>query len=52
MINTLVAGLSLKLIRYARPRPTDALCLLQERFPEHAAELKWVAEFPCRLLEK
>lgn len=30
----------------------DALCFLRERFPEHAAELKCVAEYQCRLLEK
>ena len=30
----------------------DALCFLQERFPEHTAELKCVAEYQCRLLEQ
>ncbi|NOH32526.1 hypothetical protein [Vibrio chagasii] len=30
----------------------DALCFLHERFPEHTAELKCVAEYLCRLLEK
>ncbi|MGI9874920.1 hypothetical protein ACKVMW_04940 [Vibrio chagasii] len=30
----------------------DALCFLHERFPEHTAELKCVAEYQCRLLEK
>ncbi|CDT90963.1 conserved hypothetical protein [Vibrio coralliirubri] len=30
----------------------DALCFLHERFPEHAAELKCVAEYQCRLLEQ
>ncbi|CDT48402.1 hypothetical protein VCR26J2_660015 [Vibrio coralliirubri] len=34
------------------PTPADALCFLHERFPEHAAELKCVAEYQCRLLEK
>ncbi|CAK2779571.1 conserved hypothetical protein [Vibrio crassostreae] len=30
----------------------DALCFLHERFPEHTAELKCVAEYQCRLLEQ
>ena len=30
----------------------DALCFLHERFPEHTAELKCVAEYECRLLEQ
>ena len=30
----------------------DALCFLQERFPEHTTELKCVAEYQCRLLEQ
>ncbi|TCV19901.1 hypothetical protein [Vibrio crassostreae] len=30
----------------------DALCFLQERFPEHTPELKHIAEYQCRLLEK
>jgi len=30
----------------------DALCFLQEQFPEHAVELKCVAEYQCRLLEE
>ncbi|ROO77428.1 hypothetical protein [Vibrio crassostreae] len=30
----------------------DALCFLREQFPEHAAELKCVAEYQCRLLEQ
>ncbi|WP_394139967.1 hypothetical protein [Vibrio chagasii] len=30
----------------------DALCFLHDRFPEHTAELKCVAEYQCRLLEK
>ncbi|MFS1442965.1 MULTISPECIES: hypothetical protein [unclassified Vibrio] len=30
----------------------DALCFLHERFPEHAAELKCVAEYQCSLLEQ
>ncbi|MEZ8413075.1 hypothetical protein AB4440_12370 [Vibrio splendidus] len=30
----------------------DALCFLQERFPEKTAELKRVAEYQCRLLEQ
>ncbi|WP_210442210.1 hypothetical protein [Vibrio crassostreae] len=30
----------------------DALCCLHERFPEHTAELKCVAEYQCRLLEQ
>ncbi|PTP12234.1 hypothetical protein CWO36_23400 [Vibrio splendidus] len=34
------------------PTPADALCFLHERFPEHVAELKCVAEYQCRLLEK
>ncbi|CAK3010222.1 hypothetical protein VCRA219O19_70059 [Vibrio crassostreae] len=32
--------------------PTDALCFLHERFPEHAAELKCVAEYQCRFVRK
>tara|TARA_Y100001960_G_scaffold288970_1_gene328460 strand:+ start:54 stop:944 length:891 start_codon:yes stop_codon:yes gene_type:complete len=30
----------------------DALCFLHDRFPEHTAELKCVAEYQCRLLEE
>lgn len=30
----------------------DALCFLRVRFPEQAAELKCVAEYQCRLLER
>ncbi|OEF20594.1 hypothetical protein A145_02515 [Vibrio splendidus 5S-101] len=30
----------------------DALCFLHERFPELTAELKRIAEYQCRLLEK
>lgn len=30
----------------------DALCFLHERFPEHTAELKCVAEYQCRLLDQ
>lgn len=30
----------------------DALCFLQERFPEHTTELKCVSEYQCRLLEQ
>ncbi|MGF1849610.1 hypothetical protein [Vibrio lentus] len=30
----------------------DALCFLHERFPAHTSELKCVAEYQCRLLEK
>nr|WP_241904178.1 hypothetical protein [Vibrio lentus]PMI56557.1 hypothetical protein BCU43_15160 [Vibrio lentus] len=29
----------------------DALCFFHERFPEHTAELKCVAEYQCRMLE-
>ncbi|MEZ9267771.1 hypothetical protein AB4508_10335 [Vibrio splendidus] len=30
----------------------DALCFLHERFPAHTSELKHIAEYQCRLLEK
>ncbi|MDH5906042.1 hypothetical protein L8S00_21910 [Vibrio splendidus] len=30
----------------------DALCFLHERFPAHTLELKHIAEYQCRLLEK
>ncbi|NOI91771.1 hypothetical protein F0235_15145 [Vibrio splendidus] len=30
----------------------DALCFLHEQFPEHTPELKRIAEYQCRLLEK
>ena len=30
----------------------DALCFLHEQFPEHISELKHIAEYQCRLLEK
>lgn len=30
----------------------DALCFLHEQFPEHTSELKHIAEYQCRLLEK
>ena len=30
----------------------DALCFLQERFPAHTTELKYVAEYQCCLLEQ
>ncbi|MDH5933539.1 hypothetical protein [Vibrio splendidus] len=30
----------------------DALCFLHERFPTHTLELKHIAEYQCRLLEK
>lgn len=30
----------------------NALCFLQERFPEHTTELKCVTEYQCHLLEQ
>ena len=30
----------------------DALCFLHERFPAHTLDLKRIAEYQCRLLEK
>ncbi|PMH19971.1 hypothetical protein [Vibrio splendidus] len=46
-IHRLVFGYTLNLHQITL---ADALCFLHERFPEHAAELKCVAEYQCRLL--
>ena len=48
-VHRLVFGYTLNLHQITL---ADALCFLHERFPEHALELKHIAEYQCRLLEK
>lgn len=48
-VHRLVFGYTLNLHQITL---ADALRFLHERFPEHAAELKCVAEYQCRLLEQ
>ncbi len=48
-VHRLVFGYTLNLHQITL---ADALCFLHEQFPEHALELKHIAEYQCRLLEK
>jgi hypothetical protein len=48
-VHRLVFGYTLNLHQITL---ADALCFLHERFPAHTTQLKCVAEYQCRLLEK